>query len=95
MGPRHYVLEDDSLEVTTCDAHEIKERIVAVLRQVLKNSERPRNIGVPIAEKNSFLDECPYPYKRRPLRKDKIEIPRMDAFSKPSGRHWKLKTRVS
>src|SRR5215471_18532658 len=58
MGLRLYVLNDNALEVATSNAGEIHERFVAVVCQILNNSERPRNIGTPIAEKNSFLDEC-------------------------------------
>jgi hypothetical protein len=42
MCPCSYVSEDDALEVATGDTEVIKEHIVAVVCQVLENSERPR-----------------------------------------------------
>jgi hypothetical protein len=54
MCPCTYVSEDDALEVATGDTQVIKEHIIAVVCQVLKNSERPRNIGAAITEKQLF-----------------------------------------
>ena len=56
MCPCSYVSEDDALEVATGDTDVIEEDIIAVLCQVLENSECPRNIGAAITEKNGFLD---------------------------------------
>ena len=56
MRPRRYVFEYDALEVATGDTVVIEEHIIAVVSQVLENSERPRKIGAAITEKNGFLD---------------------------------------
>jgi len=56
MCPRLYVSEYDALEVATGDTALINEYVIAVLSQVLKNGERPGNIGAAIADKNGFFD---------------------------------------
>ena len=56
MCPCSYVSEDDALEVATGDTEVIKEHIVAVVCQVLENSECPRNIGAAITEKYGLVD---------------------------------------
>jgi len=45
MRARSYVSEYDSLKVATGDTVVIEEHVVAVLSQVLKNGEGPRNVG--------------------------------------------------
>jgi hypothetical protein len=52
-----------------------------VVCQVLKNTERPSEIGAPIAEKSSFLDAFHVRASASLMRKDRIEIPRIAAFS--------------
>ena len=56
MRPRSYVSEYDALEVATGDTVVIEEDIIAVLCQVLENSECPRDIGAAITEENGSLD---------------------------------------
>ena len=56
MRPRSYVSEYDALKVAAADTVVIEEDIIAVVCQVLENSECPRNVGAAITEKNGFLD---------------------------------------
>jgi len=56
MRPRGYVFEDHGLEISAPDAGVIEKHIIAVVRQVLENIERPREISAAITEKHSFLD---------------------------------------
>src|SRR4051794_9462132 len=55
MRPCGYVSEDDVLEITTVNAVKFKEQVIPVLCQVLENSQRPRDVGPAIAEKNGLL----------------------------------------
>src|SRR5271167_2200901 len=50
------VLQDDTLEITASDATIIDEHIEAILRKVLENGQRPRDIGAAIADENRFFD---------------------------------------
>ena len=56
MCPCRYIAKNDTLEVAASDTVVIKKQVITVLCQVLENSERPRNIGAAIAEKNGFFD---------------------------------------
>jgi hypothetical protein len=56
MRPCGYVPKYDALEVATRDTVEIKEDIIAVLCQILENSECPRDIRAAITDKDGFLD---------------------------------------
>jgi hypothetical protein len=56
MCRRRYVSKNDPLEVATRDAVVINKHVIAVLCQVLENSECPRNVGAAITEKNTFFD---------------------------------------
>jgi hypothetical protein len=57
MCPCRYVTEDDALEVATGDAVVIKEHIVAVLCQILEDSECPRNIGATVFSTRSISEQ--------------------------------------
>src|ERR1035441_3157100 len=65
MRSRSYVSEYDALEVATGDTVVIEEDVIAVLSQILENSERPRNVGAAITEKNCLLDSF---HTQRPIR---------------------------
>ena len=56
MRPRLYVFEYDALEVAAGDTLVIEKDVIAVVCQVLVNSQRLRKIGAAITEKNGFLD---------------------------------------
>jgi hypothetical protein len=56
MRPCSSVSEYDALEVAPGDTIVIEEDIIAVLSQVLENSECSRNVGAAITEENGFLD---------------------------------------
>lgn len=56
MGPRGDVAEYEALEVAASDAIVIKENVIAVVSQVLENSERPGNIGAAITDKDGFIN---------------------------------------
>ena len=45
-----------SLEIAAGYPVVVEKHVVAVLRKVLKNGQRPRNIGPAITEKDGFLD---------------------------------------
>jgi hypothetical protein len=50
------VSEDDALEIAAGDTVVIKKYVITVLCKVLKNRERPRDVGAAITEKDGFLD---------------------------------------
>jgi hypothetical protein len=56
VRPRDYVSKYDALEVAPGDTGVVEENIKAVLRQVLENRERPRNIRAAITDKDGFFD---------------------------------------
>jgi hypothetical protein len=64
MCPCNYVSENYTLEIATGNAIVVKENIMAMLCQVLKNGECPRSIRVAITDENTFLDQ----YQRSPCR---------------------------
>jgi hypothetical protein len=72
MGSRGYVGENDPFEVAASRyTVEVKEHIKAVLRQVLVNCKRPRNIGAAIIEKNVSSRCVPYSLKSRGASRDR------------------------
>ena len=86
MRARSYVAEDDALEVATGDAVVIEEDIIAVLCQVLENSECPRDIGAAIADKNGFLDAFHNPGGCPSRGRTELNDTRMALFGAPLGR---------
>ena len=71
MGSRGYVAENGPFEVAAGDTGEVEEHIKAVLRQVLVNCKRPRNIGAAIIEKNVSSRCVPYSLKSRGASRDR------------------------
>ena len=56
MRARRDISENDLLEIAACNPVEVEKHVEAVLRKVLKNGQRPRKIGPPLAEEDGFLD---------------------------------------
>jgi hypothetical protein len=81
MRPRSNVFEYDALEVAAGNAVVIKERVIAVVSQVLENGECPRNIGAAITEKNGFLDAF-HTQTGFPNRRTESNNTRMARFSR-------------
>ena len=54
MRARRDISENDLLEIAACNPVEVEKHVEAVLRKVLKNGQRPRKIGPPIAEEDGF-----------------------------------------
>jgi len=70
MCPRSNVSENHALEVATGYAIVIEEDIIAVMSEVLENSEGPRNIGAAVTEKGRFFDA--FHDKRVPIATNRI-----------------------
>ena len=47
---------NDAFEVTTGNTVKVKEYVIAVIRQVLENRQRPRSISASITDKDRFLN---------------------------------------
>jgi hypothetical protein len=56
MRPGADVFEDDAFKVTAGDAQIIKKRVIAMVGQVLVDSQRPGSIGAPVTDEHGFLD---------------------------------------
>src|SRR5689334_1738588 len=50
------IVQDDPLEIAARNPAVVKENVVAMVRQILKNGESPSNVDVPITYKDGFLD---------------------------------------
>ena len=90
MCPCRYVPEDDALEVATGDTVVIKEHVIAVLCQILENSECPRNIGAAITEKNGFFDAFHTGAIAALTRKDRIERYQNSVLTRRARHHGEI-----
>jgi hypothetical protein len=55
VGAGDDVSENNALEIAAGDSVVVEKDIVAMLRKILKNRKRPRNIGSPITQKDRFF----------------------------------------
>ena len=44
------------LKVTAGDALKVEKRVIAVMGQVMEDSQRPGGVGAPVTDKHGFLD---------------------------------------
>jgi hypothetical protein len=56
MRSRRDVSENDPLEIATGDTVEVKKYVIPVVGQILKNRERPRDVGAALTKENGFLN---------------------------------------